>query len=74
MESGILKQWDNDRRFGIIYCSGNRRFFLHVTNVVAGTPALFHRVTFDVGPARHPTELAPALNAVIGEEIPPVRR
>jgi cold shock CspA family protein len=69
MESGILKQWNPAKRWGIIYCTGERRFFLHASKIVRGTPELFHRVEFEIAPPRNPQELPQAVSAIIGDEV-----
>lgn len=62
---GILKRWQGS--WGIIYAVESRRYFLHISKVVEGTPELGRVVTFEIGPARSATELEQALNAHIGE-------
>ena len=69
METGIIKKWNEQQGWGIIYSPGDRRFFLHVNNVTNGAPKLFSRVTFEIGPPCNATELPPALNAVIGTSV-----
>lgn len=69
LERGILKQWDKARRFGIIYAAEGKRYFLHISKIIAGTPELYRRVTFTVGAARRPEELQQALNVRIGERV-----
>jgi cold shock CspA family protein len=69
METGIIKQWHSDRSWGIIYSTGDRRFFLHASKVIAGTPEIFRRVEFEVRPARAPAELLQAINVTVTEEV-----
>jgi hypothetical protein len=69
MEAGIIKKWDDQQQWGIIYCPGQRRFFIHAKAVVSGTPKLFSRVTFDVGVPRSPVDLPPAINVTVGESV-----
>lgn len=64
---GIIKRWE--RTWGIIYCPGGVRYFLHAANVKSGTPALDYFVQFEVGPPRREGELPMALQAVIGESV-----
>jgi cold shock CspA family protein len=66
---GIIKQWNSARRFGIIFCSGGRRYFLHHSKIVSGNPVLGSRVRFDIGPRRSPVDLESALNVVVGEMV-----
>lgn len=68
-QTGIIKQWNAERRFGIIYAPEGRRYFLHLKNVVEGVPELGRRVLFDLGEARSATELLPAVNVVVGEVV-----
>jgi len=69
MENGIIKQWNPAKRWGIIYATGDRRFFLHASKVIRGTPDLFRRAQFEVVPARHAAELPQAVQVVIGDEV-----
>ena len=67
--TGILKQWDPVRRYGIIYAPEGKRYFLHISSVIEGTPELSRRVSFEIGEGRTPTELKKALNARVGETV-----
>lgn len=69
METGIIKKWNEQQGWGIIYCPGDRRFFLHANRVIKGSPKLFSRVTFEIGPPRNSTELPPAINVVVGGSV-----
>ena len=51
---GILKQWNPQRKFGIGYCPEGKRYFLHASQVIDGTPELYRRVTFEIGKRRRP--------------------
>lgn len=64
-ETGILKRWDSVKKWGLVYCPGNRRYFLHASKIQSGTPELGRIVQFEVGEPRTPTELPTALNAII---------
>lgn len=66
---GIIKQWNTDRRFGIIYARGGQRFFLHQSKVIEGKPELGSRVTFDIGDRRSPVDLQAAVNVRVGETV-----
>jgi len=72
MESGIIKKWNDPQKWGIIYCPGGRKFFLHSRSVVSGTPQLYSRVKFEVGVPRNQFELPPAVNVTVGEIVTPV--
>lgn len=72
METGIIKKWNDQQGWGIVYCPGERKFFIHAKNVVQGNPRLYARVTFDIGTPRNPRELTPAINIVVGELVAPV--
>jgi hypothetical protein len=63
--TGIIKRWDARKRWGIIYCPNDVRFFLHANQVVQGIPKLFASVDFDIAPARNPAELQPAINVKV---------
>lgn len=67
--SGIIKQWNEERGYGIIYSPEGARYFLHRSKVVEGTPEMFRRVTFTIGEKRRPEELAQALNVHVGEKV-----
>lgn len=69
METGIIKRWNAERGWGLIYAPGGRRFFLHVSKIISGTPELFRRVTFDVGERRNPQELPPGINVAVRELV-----
>jgi cold shock CspA family protein len=69
MENGIIKQWNPAKNWGIIYATGERRYFLHNSKVVQGTPGLFRRVEFEIAPPRNPAELPQATKVIIGEEV-----
>lgn len=66
---GIIKQWNAERRYGIIYAPGGKRYFLHISKVIEGSPELFRVAAFDIGPARSPEDLEQALNVHIGEKV-----
>ena len=67
---GIIKRWNPEKRWGIIYCPDEVRFFLHGSKVIQGTPELFAQVEFDIAPARHPAELQPAVKVKVGAIAP----
>jgi len=67
MTIGIIKRWDAFKHWGIIYCPGDLRFFLHDSQIIQGSPALFASVEFDIAPARNPAELQRAVNVKVGK-------
>jgi len=74
METGIIKQWHPDRNWGLICSVGDRRFFFHASKVIKGTPELFRRVEFEIGIARNPAELLPAINITVTDEVTQAHR
>jgi hypothetical protein len=70
---GIIKRWNPEKRWGIIYCPDDLRFFLHGSKIIQGTPELFAQVEFDIAPARHPAELPPAVNVKVRAVVPAAR-
>jgi cold shock CspA family protein len=66
---GIIKQWNSERNFGIIYAPEGKRYFLHISKVIDGVPELYRRVIFDIGAARRPEELPQALNVRVGAAV-----
>lgn len=68
---GILKQWNPQRKFGIVYCPEGKRYFLHASEVIEGVPELYRRIAFEIGERRRPEDLEPACNARVGEKVAP---
>ena len=66
---GIIKRWDDQRHFGIVYATEGKRYFLNIIMVIEATPELFRKVTFDIGVARRPEELEQALNVRVGDKV-----
>ena len=62
---GRLRQWQANRGFGFIYSKGER-YFLHVSQIVSGTPELGRICVFDIGTPPTPADRVPALNVEIG--------
>lgn len=73
-ETGIIKQWNPAKNWGIIYAPGERRYFLHASKIIRGVPGLFRRVQFELAPPRNPAELPQAIKVIIGDEITQVER
>lgn len=63
---GIVKRWDDKKFWGLVYCPGGVKYFLHGSNLEPGNIIVLGcRVEFEVGTARQPFELAPALKVVV---------
>jgi hypothetical protein len=71
---GIIKRWHPERSWGLIYCPGDQRFFLHTSKIISGSPELFRRVEFEVAPPRNPSELPQAVKVVVTDEVTHLQR